>query len=96
MARNRLLLLLSLLLQVAVGYLKHLRCVEYRRFQALRARTSKKKEVSDSGGVDGNNELNGDYNDLNFTTQLQQLISGTNIDKVQSNKGPNSQSDVGK
>ena len=90
-----LLLILSLLVPVAVGYWSRFRCVENRYLAILRARTSKKKELDDAGAVAGSNDSNSEYNDLNFTTQLQQLISGTVIDKTQSNNGRNSQSEIG-
>ena len=93
--RALLLLALSLLLQVVVGYWSRFSCVENRYLVVLRARASKKKELDSSGAATGSNDSNGEYNDLNFATQLQQLISGTVVEKAQSNNGRNSQSEIG-
>ena len=89
-----LLLLIILLSQVVVGYWSSKYC-KYRCLAALGARTSKKKENDKSNNVGDNNDSTNDYNDFNFATQLQQLISGTVIEKTQSNSGRNSQSELG-
>ncbi len=93
--RVLLLLVLSLLVQVAVAYWSRFRCVENRYLAILRARTNKKKGLDDAGAVARSNDSNSEYNDLNFTTQLQQLISGTVIDKTHLNNGRHCQSEIG-